>query len=490
MRRIPEGARKRIGLAILAAAAALFPIVVQNSGDVDAAANACAFAILALGLNIVVGFAGLLDLGYAAFFAIGVYAYGMLASGQITPPWHDAWQPLQWLGLVSRFHVEGAPDVVQLHFSFWLMIPGAAVVAAFFGVLYGVPTLRLKGDYLAIVTLGFGEIVPIVLTNLDEVDWIKTADGGPLNLTGGDPGISAISPPVLPIVARLDGSLAMFLQLLLFALVAFGLYYLIRRIIEDARAQGRPTTLTIVVGALLGLFILYAFFYGTEIPGAGFLSLPGVAPVGHFLPTVRTPWYYLVLLIAGFSIFFIDRLRRSRLGRAWMAMREDELAASSMGIDLVRTKLLAFAMGATFSGFGGAFYGAYLGSITPSSFQFDKSVLILCMVILGGLGNIPGVILGGLMIVSADIFFLNRLTDLLKQIASNSNSQALADFKASDYRLMLFGLVLVVMMAVRPEGLVPSARRKAELHASEEVAAQESVDLFDIEAKDAQLSME
>jgi branched-chain amino acid transport system permease protein len=160
-----------------------------------------------------------------------------------------------------------------------------------------------------------------------------------------------------------------------------------------------------------------------------------------------------------------------------------------MGIDLVRTKLLAFALGAMFSGFGGAFYGAYLGSITPSSFQFDKSVLILCMVILGGLGNIPGVILGGLIIVSADVFFLNRLTDLLKQVAANSNNTALADFKASDYRLMLFGIVLVIMMLVRPEGLVPSARRKAELHPDDDVAKQEHTSAFDVEHK-AQLSTE
>lgn len=163
--RLPAVTRTRIGLAILVVAALFFPLVVQNNGDIDAAANACAFAILALGLNIVVGFAGLLDLGYAAFFAIGVYTYGMLASGQITPPWSDAWTPLQWLGMVSRFHVDGAPDVVRLHVSFWLMLPGAAVVAALFGMLFGAPTLRLKGDYLAIVTLGFGEIVPIVVRN-------------------------------------------------------------------------------------------------------------------------------------------------------------------------------------------------------------------------------------------------------------------------------------------------------------------------------------
>lgn len=423
------------------------------------------FIILALGLNIVVGYAGLLDLGYAAFFAIGAYTAGMLSSTHLSGQFGSNFQ-----------------------LSFWLVIWIAAAVAALFGVVLGAPTLPLRGDYLAIVTLGFGEIVPILFTNLDAVDWIKTSTGDPLNLTGGDPGISAIAPPFLPIVNSLDGSLAMFLQLLSFVLVVLAAAYLVRRVLEEDRRAGKSTTLTTIVAVLLGIFLLYGFFYGTKI-GDGVLAIPGTSGAGQFLPTERTPWYYLIIVIFGFSIFFINRLRRSRLGRAWMAMREDELAAASMGIDLVRTKLLAFALGAMFSGFGGAFYGAYLGSITPSSFQFDKSVLILCMVILGGLGNIPGVILGGLIIVSADIFFLNRLTDLLKQIASNSNAAALADFKASDYRLMLFGIVLVIMMLVRPEGLVPSERRRAELHPDDEVAKQENTTAFDVE-HNAQLSTE
>src|SRR6266545_4229201 len=425
------------------------------------------FIILALGLNIVVGYAGLLDLGYAAFFAIGAYTAGMLSSTHLSGQFGSNFQ-----------------------MSFWLVIWIAAAVAATFGIILGAPTLPLRGDYLAIVTLGFGEIVPILLTNLDAVDWIKTSSGGPLNLTGGDPGISAISPPSLPIVARLDFSLAMLAHLILGAVLLYGLYYIVRRTLADERAQGRSTTLTTVIGVLVTIGLLFALFYGAELPGGAKLAIPGIPAVGQFLPTVRTPWYYLVISIFAFSIFFINRLRRSRLGRAWMAMREDELAAASMGIDLVRTKLLAFSMGASFSGFAGAFFGAYLGSITPSSFQFDKSVLILSMVILGGLGNIPGVILGGLIIVSADIFFLNRLTDLLKQIASNSHSQALADFKASDYRLMLFGMVLVVMMLVRPEGLLPSERRKAELHADEEITAQENTSAYEVEQGSAQLSTE
>jgi branched-chain amino acid transport system permease protein len=425
------------------------------------------FIILALGLNIVVGYAGLLDLGYAAFFAIGAYTAGMLSSSHISGQFGSSFQ-----------------------ISFWLVIWIAAAIAAIFGIILGAPTLPLRGDYLAIVTLGFGEIVPILLTNLDAVEWIKTPGGEPLNLTGGDPGISAIAPPSLPIVARFDFSFSMIAHLLLGALLLYGVYYIISRTLADERAQGRSTTMTRIVGVLVAIGLLFALFYGMELPGGAKLAIPGIAAIGQFLPTVRTPWYYLVISIFAFSIFFINRLRRSRLGRAWMAMREDELAAGSMGIDLVRTKLLAFSLGASFSGFAGAFFGAYLGSITPSSFQFDKSVLILCMVILGGLGNIPGVILGGLIIVSADTFFLNRLTDLVKQVASNSQAQALADFKASDYRLLLFGVVLVVMMLVRPEGLLPSERRKAELHADEEITAQENTSAFDVEQGSARLSTE
>ncbi len=425
------------------------------------------FIILALGLNIVVGYAGLLDLGYAAFFAIGAYTAGMLSSSHLSGQFGSSFQ-----------------------ISFWLVIWIAAAIAALFGIILGAPTLPLRGDYLAIVTLGFGEIVPILLTNLDAVEWIKTPTGEPLNMTGGDPGISAIAPPSLPIVAKLDFSLSMIAHVLLGALLLYGVYYIVRRTLADERSQGRSTTMTTIVGVLVAIGLLFGLFYGTELPGGVKLAIPGVAAVGQFLPTVRTPWYYLVISIFAFSIFFINRLRRSRLGRAWMAMREDELAASSMGIDLVRTKLLAFSLGASFSGFAGAFFGAYLGSITPSSFQFDKSVLILCMVILGGLGNIPGVILGGLIIVSADTFFLNRLTDLVKQIASNSQSQALVDFKASDYRLLLFGVVLVVMMLVRPEGLLPNARRKAELHAEGDDLTHENVDLHDVTPGGAQLSTE
>jgi branched-chain amino acid transport system permease protein len=322
------------------------------------------FILMALGLNIVVGYAGLLDLGYAAFFAIGAYTTGMLAS--------------------PHFGV---------NMSFWLVIWVAAAVAAIFGLVLGAPTLPLRGDYLAIVTLGFGEIVPIAANNLDS-----------------------------------------------FSINIFG-----RTIVENVDLTGGPK-------------------------GINPINRPWLPGIGEFTPSNPVPWYYLILAIMVFSIFFILRLRNSRLGRAWTAMREDELAAQSMGIDIVRTKLLAFAMGATFSGFAGAFYGAYISAIFPESFRFDVSVMLLCMVILGGLGNIIGVILGGLIIQFADRLFLPQLSQLVQTLAQNSDSAMLKEINfASDFRLLLFGLTLVLMMLIRPEGLVPSARRRLELHSAEQV---------------------
>ena len=346
------------------------------------------FILLALGLNIVVGYAGLLDLGYAAFFAIGAYTTALLSSAH----------------LGGQFHYD-------YHMSFWLVLWVSAATAALFGLILGAPTLPLRGDYLAIVTLGFGEIVPIVVRNLDR---FSIQIGGltlvaPFNLTGGDPGISPIDPPRLPIA---------------------GINFADR---SDSR-----------------------------------------------------PWYFLLVLIIVFSIFMINRLRRSRLGRAWMAMREDELAAASMGINIVRTKLLAFAMGASFSGFGGAYYASFVSGAFPSSFDFSVSVIVLCMVILGGMGNIPGVIVGGLIIELSDRLFLPNMSLLLQAVASNNRDLAvLQRFDPTLYRAGLFGLVLVIMMQLRPEGLLPNVRRRMELRAAEESpveAAQERTDLYDVEA--------
>lgn len=381
------GNRQLATQALLAFILITFPLIdqVARTNWTATVIQILIFAMLALGLNIVVGYAGLLDLGYAAFFAIGAYTTGFLSSPQLNVEW-----------------------------NFWLVLPIAAAVAALAGVILGSPTLPLRGDYLAIVTLGFGEIVPIVFRNLTSVqiyEPISKIFAGiigrpeiaiclvgcdrPINLTGGEAGINPIGRPALPII--------------------------------------------------------------------------GSFQTGQYLP-----WYYLVLFLVVFSAFMISRLRDSRLGRAWTAIREDELAASAMGINLVRTKLLAFAMGATFSGFAGAFYGAYISAIFPSVFDFSVSVIILCMVILGGLGNITGVLLGCIIIMAADRLYLPQLAQVLKSLLNTSvlpniANPALRDFLATSVdpiqmRLFLFGLTLVVMMIIRPEGLVPSAERQAELY--------------------------
>jgi branched-chain amino acid transport system permease protein len=346
------------------------------------------FVMLALGLNIVVGFAGLLDLGYAAFFAIGAYTTGLLCSPHLG---------IQW--------------------NFWLVLPIAAVVAGITGVILGAPTLRLRGDYVAIVTLGFGEIVPVVFRNLTSVrvqepisKIIGTLMGHPewaicllgcdraINLTGGEPGINPIGRPMLPIIGTFNSS-------------------------------------------------------------------------NYF------PWYYLIWFLVIFSYFAIGRLKDSRLGRSWTAIREDELAASAMGINLVQTKLLAFAMGATFSGFAGSFYASYITAIFPSVFDFSVSVIILCMVILGGLGNAIGVMLGGVIIMSADRLYLPQLAKVLKGVMNTSvlpnvGNPQWQDFLATSIdptqmRLFLFGLTLVIMMLVRPQGLLPDRIHQEELHGDE-----------------------
>ncbi len=376
VRRIPETTRKRVGLAVLVAGALLFPLIVRNAGDIDAAANACAFAILALGLNIVVGFAGLLDLGYAAFFAIGTYIYGMVASAQITPDWSNAWQSLQWLGLVSRAQVEGAPDVVHFQFSFWLMLPGAALVAAFFGILFGVPTLRLKGDYLAIVTLGFGEIVPIVVRNTPKLT------NGPMGLNG------VLSPR------------------------AFG----------------------------------YDF---------------GVNSV---------PYYYLGVIMIAFLIFVSYRLKESRIGRAWMAIREDEIAAGAMGVNRTRLKLLAFAIGAALAGATGTFYVAKLKTATPDMFMFPVSVMVLVMIVLGGMGSIPGVVVGAFILQLLQSWFLQDLTQWIHAFGRFVGSESIQRIELAQAIELIFGIILLFMMLYRRQGIIPASRTTAALSLAEQAA--------------------
>ena len=294
--RIPVALRRQIGMAILIILAVGFPLYHNNDADIDSMANAAAYATLALGLNIVVGFAGLLDLGYAAFFAIGAYTYGILTAFQLQPEWSAFWEPFQAVGLVAKMAGETGGDVVHFTLSFWLALPLAAAISAFFGVMFGAPTLRLRGDYLAIVTLGFGEIVPIVVRN-----WSS--------LTNGAAGLNGVAAPHL-----------------------------------------------------------FGWSFGVD----------------------ATPYYYVAIALVALLIFISIRLRDSRIGRAWMAIREDEIAAGAMGVNRTKFKLLAFAIGAAFAGMTGVFYVAKLQTATPEMFGFPVSVMILVMIVFGGIGQRVG----------------------------------------------------------------------------------------------------
>jgi branched-chain amino acid transport system permease protein len=346
------------------------------------------FGMLALGLNVVVGFAGLLDLGYAAFFAIGAYVFGFVASANFTP--------------TSTFNspiISWGPS--GIHANFWLFLPGCALVAALFGVILGAPTLRLRGDYLAIVTLGFGEIVHKTVINFGPGATIQ-ALGWP-NITGGDNSLSGIFQP-----------------------------------------QIGPLQFT----------------------------------------TDQVPWYYLCLLVLGAIILIAYSLQKSRVGRAWVAMREDELAASCMGINLRNTKLMAFAMGAFFSGFAGVIQGSQIGSVNPGQFTFTVSITILVMVVLGGIGSVPGVVLGAAIIALMQYYLLDQMSSISHGIGSTIHVGFLrdADFTQSEY--LIFGLMLVLMMIFRPEGLIPSSRRRLELHPSDEgMRIEENQQLYDMRAE-------
>ncbi|MDP9281859.1 MAG: branched-chain amino acid ABC transporter permease [Chloroflexota bacterium] len=362
--------QKMLGTIVGIGAAILFPVVnsLLGLGWEAKSIPITLFIVLALGLNVVVGFAGLLDLGYAAFFAIGAYTMAFLTS-TVSP-----------IGFVREGN----------HVNFFLAMFISSAVAALFGVLLGAPTLRLRGDYLAIVTLGFGEIVPLVIKNVPEI-------------TKGTQGMNPIGYP--------------------------------------------------------------------EIPGLQF----AVDPI---------PWYYLIVVVLMLSVLITGRLRTSRVGRAWAAMREDEVAAASMGINLVTTKLFAFALGASFSGFAGSIWASYLQVIAPEQFDFSVSIFVLCMIILGGLGNIGGVIAGGLMLGFVDRVLFDWISGFVHGIGDAIGNQDLRLMDVSRSRQLIFGVALVVMMLVRPEGLFPSARVRAELHAAEEdegAVEQERAVLVDVE---------
>jgi branched-chain amino acid transport system permease protein len=351
--------------ALLALLLAALPFVVGaglGRGWVRILDFALLYVMLALGLNIVVGYAGLLDLGYIAFYAVGAYLYAALASPHF-----------------------------GLHLPFWAILPLGALIAGLFGVLLGAPTLRLRGDYLAIVTLGFGEIIRIFLNNLN----------APVNITNGPQGINLIDP--------------------------------------------------VAVGGL-------RFGAGQELFG---LTVPGV-----YL------YYYLFLAAALLVIFVSLRLQDSRIGRAWVAIREDEVAAAATGIHTRNVKLLAFAMGASFGGVSGGLFAGFQGFISPESFNLFESIIVLCMVVLGGMGNIAGVILGAVLLTTFPeaLRYLGELQQLLF-------GRVLAD--PADLRMLVFGLALVLIMIFRPAGLLPEARHRRELAAEAPVAAQEQASLYD-----------
>jgi branched-chain amino acid transport system permease protein len=321
--------------------------------------------MLALGLNIVVGFAGLLDLGYVAFWAIGAYVVGWFASGQFS---------------TVNIHLfdSAGPSIPGIHISIWILFGVAMVVTAAFGVLLGAPTLRLRGDYLAIVTLGFGEIVPQVFQNGDSILGH--------NLTNGTRGISGLDSPSLG-GASVDNM--------------FGLGW------------------------------------------------------GTWGPINLLPWYYLGIALVCVCWYISSRMHWSKLGRAWIAIREDEVAASAMGIPLVSTKLWAYGIGAALGGLAGVYHGARIGSIFPASFQFYISIGVLCMVIVGGMGNIWGAIVGAIAIEGLNFWLLPSLTTWGKAAGLN------VDF--SSYNLLIFGVLLVLMMLYRPQGLIPAKARTIDL---------------------------
>ncbi len=336
----------------LVAALLAYPFVDQALGlqTVHAVSDGMIYVLLALGLNIVVGYAGLLDLGYAAFFAIGAYAMGLLNSPVLGSPLY------------------GYP------WSFWVCIWIAAAVSALLGTAIGAPTLRVRGDYLAIITLGFGEIIPVAIRNLGDIT-IDIGGWRPierLNLTGGENGVNPI---------------------------------------------GRP-----------------------HLPGVPFETDP-------------VPWYFLILVIGVLSLWAMNRLRDSRLGRAWMAIREDETAADCTGVNPISTKLLAFALGASFSGFAGSVYAAKLQAITPGAFEFQVSIMLLCMVVLGGAGSLKGVILGGMLITIFDRVALSQMTFFVRWVGRATGVQALAVADVTLWRWFFFGLGLVLVMLLKPEGL-------------------------------------
>lgn len=357
---------------------------VLNPFYIDVVTKAGMFASLALGLNVVVGFAGLLDLGYVAFFAVGAYLWGIFSTPQIS---------------------NIVPGMGPLDGSwFWLFLAIGLAVGALFGVLLGLPVLRLRGDYLAIVTLGLGEVIRVLATNLDR----------PINITNGAQGIKDV---------------------------------------------GRPPLFVEPLFQALGINISRVQEY-------------------------QLYFYFLVLLVLALTVFVVYRLNNSRIGRAWTAIREDETAAIAMGIPLVRMKLLAFAVGASFAGTMGVIFSALQTFINPPTFDLLRSIGILSMVILGGMGSIPGTMLGAVIVTLLDLQLLPRIASELS-ILQRRGVPIPSWFDPAQYQRLLFGLLLVIMMIFRPEGLLPEDRRRQELHQDDlpEPAAEQEQPAPAVEAK-------
>jgi branched-chain amino acid transport system permease protein len=359
-RRLPGWWQQALVAALIVGAIILPFFFIPASSFIDATIKSLAFVVMALGLNVVVGFAGLLDLGYVAFYAIGAYSLGWFGS---------------YFFAKANVHVLASPQVanaVGIHLNFLLIAIAAAIICALLGTLIGLPTLRLRGDYIAIVTLAFGEIIGTVAVNGQDVH----LPGGIGTLTAGNLGISAPDVPYFP-------------------------------------------------------------------------------GIGTFSPLNLRPWYWLILGIVLIVLFVNLRVRDSRLGRSWVALREDEVAAVSMGIPMVRTKLLAYAMGAAFGGVSGAFLGAYFGTVNASQFQFSFSIFVLAMIIVGGLGSIWGAVLGALLLSYINYYFIPDVFNSLPHTFGLS-------FSLTDLSFGIFGFLLVLVMVLRPQGLFPERRRKIE----------------------------
>jgi branched-chain amino acid transport system permease protein len=353
--------------AIVVVVVALIPFFFNESSNfIQTATLALAYTVMALGLNIIVGFAGLLDLGYVAFYALGAYTMGWFGSS-----FFSAVNGGEGLHIFVTGPVENLPGI---HMSFLLVLVAAVIVCAIAGTIIGIPTLRLRGDYIAIVTLAFGEIIRLFAENGDQIAI------GEYKLTNGKQGITPVDRVDLPFLDVFTG-----------------------------------------------------------------LNL--------------RPWYWLALVLVLFVLFVNFRLRDSRLGRAWIALREDEVAAASMGVPLVKTKLLAYATGAGIGGMSGAFLGSLNNTVNADQFQFSFSIFILAMVILGGLGSIWGVVIGAVLL-SAINFWL--IPDVLNEYVPKLLG-AEGDLDLTELSFGIFGFLLVVMMVLRPEGLLPERRRQLEL---------------------------